>query len=336
MPGVDNSPESRVRFLPTSEASDRPPDAPTAERRVKILSTSLAAPQSSSALPMTAPAPGGQRALVPELVYCLPSGVQVRHTFSGRACSDLARHCEHSNRHSAEVGGVLAGYCHRRRNEFGHCCYHVIVTDAIPVESPNASGSHITFDAACWDRIDSAMEHTFTPEGKSRVGWYHTHPSQGIFFSAYDRDAHSVFRLEHQAALVVDPRNMQAGLFYWADHAQRRLQGPLLFSLRTADLAPHADAPRRGLLIRLSPEAERVVDSFRTQSPLWLGAAIGAVAAFIVAAILPNGERSPQPPRSAPSAAHRSPHLAPGPTSRPWRVTPEPPMPAPDPEENQR
>ena len=60
------------------------------------------------------------------------------------------------------------------------------------------------------------MNERFTPEGKCRLGWYHTHPSQGIFFSGQDRDAHTVFQRAH-LTLVIDPRVVEPGLFYWLD-----------------------------------------------------------------------------------------------------------------------
>jgi hypothetical protein len=134
----------------------------------------------------------------------------------------------------------------------------------------------------------------------------------------HDRDAHALFRLEHQAALVVDPTNMQAGVFYWADHAERRLEGPLLFSLVTRERLPQPTS-RGGLVIRVAPEPQRLIESFRTHSTLWLSAALGAAVALIVATVLPYTERSAQP------ASH--PHPATPAATPPVPATP-PPQPA--------
>jgi hypothetical protein len=79
---------------------------------------------------------------------------------------------------------------------------------------------------------------------------------------------------------------MQAGLFYWADHAERRLAGPLLFSLTAAGPVPQP-AASGGLVIRLSPEATNIVEFFRSNSRLWCGALAGAAAALVAAAVLP-------------------------------------------------
>jgi hypothetical protein len=94
------------------------------------------------------------------------------------------------------------------------------------------------------------MKEKYSPVGKCRVGWYHTHPTQGIFFSGLDKDAHTIFRQPYQFALVIDPRSMDAGLFYWQDAERHRLGGPVLFSLRPGgrrvrNLAS-ADPPPRG------------------------------------------------------------------------------------------
>jgi proteasome lid subunit RPN8/RPN11 len=87
-----------------------------------------------------------------------------------------------------------------------------------------------------WNRADEYIRRKHEPGGKTRLGWYHTHPDQGIFFSSKDKKAHEVFKEPHQFALVVDPRGMEAGLFHWthaasSNAAGRSVTGPICFSL---------------------------------------------------------------------------------------------------------
>jgi proteasome lid subunit RPN8/RPN11 len=169
---------------------------------------------------------------VPELVYALPDGTGIRVTLSEPACTGLALHCAESGEHGREVGGVLVGYQALTQPAVGAPEHAVLVTNLIPIQAGSSSGSHVRFDETDWEYVDRQMESLYAGEGKCRVGWYHTHPTQGIFFSNYDRDAHTVFQQPFQFALVVDPRAMEAGLFYWKEHAARQLGGPIRFQLQ--------------------------------------------------------------------------------------------------------
>jgi proteasome lid subunit RPN8/RPN11 len=171
-------------------------------------------------------------ATVPEVVYALPDGTSVRVTVSEPACTGLAVHCAESCAHGREVGGVLVGYQALGQPAAGAPEHVVLVTNLIPIQAGSSSGSHVRFDETDWEYVDRQMESLYAGEGKCRIGWYHTHPTQGIFFSNYDHDAHSVFQQPFQFALVVDPRVMVAGLFYWKDHAARQLGGPIRFQLQ--------------------------------------------------------------------------------------------------------
>lgn len=167
---------------------------------------------------------------VPELSYELDSGCNITATMSDHLCRSLIEHCGESNVHGREVGGVLIGYrCERR----GHASqeYRLVVTDLIRIESFDSSSAHICFTESAWARAEGKLRARFAPEGKCRLGWYHTHPVQGIFFSTQDQNAHAIFAEAYQFALVVDPRRMEAGLFYWSSYRDRGLAGPIQFPL---------------------------------------------------------------------------------------------------------
>ena len=183
--------------------------------------------------------------VVPELSYDSGAG-EVKVVISSQALQALVAHCGDSNSHGREVGGILVGYRYERSGAEASpgIRYYATLTDLIPVQSLDSSEAHVRFDESAWELVDQQMAERFTPEGKCRLGWYHTHPSQGIFFSGQDRDAHTVFQQPHQFALVIDPRVMEGGLFYWTDYEARTLAGPLRFSL-TAPASPERTVVHR-------------------------------------------------------------------------------------------
>jgi len=169
---------------------------------------------------------------VPELSYEMRSGAKVTVTVGGSACRALTEHCGESNVHGREVGGVLVGYRCERHSENNQREYSLCLTDLIPIRSFDSSSAYITFTEDEWIRAERELGQRYSPEGKCRLGWYHTHPVQGMFFSAQDQRAHEIFKEPHQFALVVDPRSMEAGLFYWSSYEEKILAGPLSFGVR--------------------------------------------------------------------------------------------------------
>lgn len=167
---------------------------------------------------------------IPELSYQLSSGLFVTTTFCSDACRSLRNQCAESNTHGREVGGLLVGYHREISRLFRQQC-QLMITDVIPIESIDSSSSHVCFGHNAWLYVERELEATYLPKGKCRLGWYHTHPSQGIFFSSQDREAHSIFKKPFELALVVDPRTMEAGLFYWRDRRDKVLVGPICFTL---------------------------------------------------------------------------------------------------------
>jgi len=150
---------------------------------------------------------------------------------SGGLCHSLIEHCEESNVHGREVGGILVGYRCERRDEQGKYRYDVVATDLIPIRSSDSSRSHICFTERAWADAERELNIRYMPEGKRRLGWYHTHPVQGIFFSAQDQRSHAIFTEAYQFALVVAPRRMEAGLFYWSSYHDDIVGGPIRFPL---------------------------------------------------------------------------------------------------------
>lgn len=219
-------PPRRINFLPQGSAAsaDEVPQTTTGAIKIK--------PASSVSSPSRAADDVGEtREGAPSFIYSLASGVVVGVTLTNHVCQLLARHCEESNRHGREVGGVIAGYSFETEAVGGRKNIQTVATDSIPVESSDSSGAHLCLSEEDWLHVQRQFDEKYSPQGKVRVGWYHTHPTQSIFFSNMDADAHTVFRQSHQFALVVDPRKMEAGLFYWKDYERLLHAGPLRFML---------------------------------------------------------------------------------------------------------
>ena len=117
-----------------------------------------------------------------------------------------------------EVGGVLLGkaYAHQAGT-------YVEVMAAVPAHSDQHGPVHFTFTADAWAQITADREQHY-PELQI-IGWFHTHPDLGVFYSSDDIVVHSVaFAMPWHIGLVLDPIRRECGLFGWvpvrqADHA---------------------------------------------------------------------------------------------------------------------
>lgn len=108
---------------------------------------------------------------------------------------------------SREVGGILLGgyyHCDRTDTSF------IEISGCIEAKHTEGSGAHVTFTHETWNEINREKDEKY-PE-LYIVGWYHTHPSFGIFLSGHDRFIQTqYFNEEWQVAYVVDPINHKRG-----------------------------------------------------------------------------------------------------------------------------
>lgn len=109
-----------------------------------------------------------------------------------------------------EVGGVLVG---RTPADGGL----PLVTGAIPAISADEQKATLTFTQEAWAHVHQVLESEF-PADEQIVGWYHSHPSFGIFLSGHDLFIHeNFFNGPSQIAIVVDPIGCREGAFGWQD-----------------------------------------------------------------------------------------------------------------------
>jgi proteasome lid subunit RPN8/RPN11 len=108
-----------------------------------------------------------------------------------------------------ELAGALLG-----RYRIGEGRYRVEVQAALPLTTEDHGPAHFTFTADAWARLNRDRPERY-PDLEV-VGWYHTHPDFGIFFSEDDLVVQrSSFYLPWQVALVLDPVRQEEGIFAW-------------------------------------------------------------------------------------------------------------------------
>ena len=136
-----------------------------------------------------------------------PSIEQVQVFLSQTAVRQVQEHS--ASDLETELGGVLLG----RASESGG---HVIaaVSAALPVATDDRGPVHFTFTADAWSQLHRDKERLYP--NLEIVGWYHTHPGLGVFYSADDVVVHkAAFVLPWQIGLVVDPILDEACLVCW-------------------------------------------------------------------------------------------------------------------------
>jgi proteasome lid subunit RPN8/RPN11 len=119
----------------------------------------------------------------------------------------------------SELGGALLGKAYRHEERI-----FVTVEAALPAVSHDHGPIHFKFTADSWAQLHQDKAIAF-PELEI-VGWFHTHPDLGIFYSGDDVVVHSAaFTLPWHVGLVFDPIRDEACFFGWAEGALAAYDG---------------------------------------------------------------------------------------------------------------
>lgn len=152
--------------------------------------------------------------------WAAPAACPVRVQVTASAWRQM--HLQVDREADREIGGFLIGRAWSEGKRF-----RVLVEDVLPVEDAGSTASEFTFKAEAFIHV----AHKYgtpdgrVPSGSTWVGWYHTHPGHGVFFSMPDQETHaSKFGAPYHIGLVIDPHREEAGLFYWS---QPRQFGPV-------------------------------------------------------------------------------------------------------------
>ncbi|MBI1855175.1 MAG: Mov34/MPN/PAD-1 family protein [Chloroflexi bacterium] len=120
-----------------------------------------------------------------------------------------SRVCVHSVSDTRnEVGGILIGqWCVDENNE-----QFIVIEHALPARYTRQGSVYLTFTQDSLVDIHEQIDTNY--KGQKILGWYHTHPSMGVFLSHYDTWLHNHFFPEPwQVALVVEPVSSTGGFF---------------------------------------------------------------------------------------------------------------------------
>ena len=149
-----------------------------------------------------------------------------------------------------EVAGFLLGSV---RDADGAGRSLVTIEAAVTAKYVVTGPTHVEFSHRTWTELHREREADFG--NLPVVGWYHTHPSIGIFLSRYDVFIHQgFFTRASDVALVLDPVRHHAGFFVWSGSEldPRRYKGFLELSI-SAERQP---APIENLTPAYEPSAQ--------------------------------------------------------------------------------
>ena len=134
--------------------------------------------------------------------------------------SALRQIAQHSNSDlGVELGGALLG--HAYRSDQGVV---VEIKAALPMLSDDHGPIHFTFTADAWSQLQRDRE-THHPN-LEMVGWFHTHPALGVFYSSDDVVVHSAaFTQPWHVGLVIDPVSNESCFFGWTQAQLAPLPG---------------------------------------------------------------------------------------------------------------
>lgn len=140
---------------------------------------------------------------------------------------------EHVGAHRKEIGGLLLGRVYQpdapKEQSAGSL---TVLTDWVPSNSYRNSPVSLMMGTEVWG---CASEHFLA--GSIVVGWYHSHPKLGAFFSATDRKTQrAFFGHDYSLGWVIDPFRNEQKVFCGADaqeypHEIVELDGDLADSL---------------------------------------------------------------------------------------------------------
>jgi len=179
------------------------------------------------------------------LAYEVPGPADLPIFLDRRAADAIERHALSDT--SVELGGILLGKeC--LDQETGQP--FVWIKESLEAKHYANTQASFTYTHDSWEEITRQRDQRFPDY--DIVGWYHTHPSFGIFLSHHDLFIHEHFFAQRlQVALVVDPINQTRGFFQWRDNGLAQVAGYYL----TADRAD------RLALARLVNDLENVPNS---------------------------------------------------------------------------
>jgi proteasome lid subunit RPN8/RPN11 len=112
---------------------------------------------------------------------------------------------------SREYGGLLLGV----EMQSADSDYNtIVITHSLRAHHTDGTIARLTFSHETWAEFGRHTDELKRLGAKlQRLGWYHSHPSHGVFLSNYDLNVCEDFTRQSQVALVVDPIQNHGGFF---------------------------------------------------------------------------------------------------------------------------
>jgi proteasome lid subunit RPN8/RPN11 len=127
----------------------------------------------------------------------------------------------------AEVGGVLLGGVYASGDG-----EYVLIERTLPARAAAETRTELTFTHETWQTLNADREEHCP--NLQIVGWYHTHPGLGVFFSEQDQFIHRNFFADPaMVGLVVDPIACTRDFFAWRDGRVEPAPGYYMFGHRS-------------------------------------------------------------------------------------------------------
>jgi proteasome lid subunit RPN8/RPN11 len=165
------------------------------------------------------------------LAYEVPGPADLPIFLDRLAADAIERHALTDT--AVELGGILLGKeCldPTTREPF------VWITQHLEAKHYANTQASFTYTHESWAEITRERDLKFPQY--DIVGWYHTHPSFGIFLSHHDLFIHQNFFAQPlQVAYVVDPINQTRGFFQWRDRGMAQVAGYYVTAARADRVA---------------------------------------------------------------------------------------------------
>jgi proteasome lid subunit RPN8/RPN11 len=118
---------------------------------------------------------------------------------------------EHLREGRVEMGGLLLGRVHKFGNKDSRTIVHI--TNSVRAAEFRGTAVSLRMDTEVWNSARSLSK-----EDEFIVGWYHSHPNLGVFFSGTDRKTQKdFFDNDYSLGLVIDPVRNQELWFLGGD-----------------------------------------------------------------------------------------------------------------------
>ncbi len=124
-----------------------------------------------------------------------------------------------------ERGGLLLGTAHALAYTDAARPGRILILAAVPATAGEASRIALRMDSTVWQSASAALTDLQRHEPEARiVGWYHSHPGLGAFFSETDRKTQrAFFSHPYSVGWVVDPFANEHAAFVGAESVPVRL-----------------------------------------------------------------------------------------------------------------